>query len=194
MWLFANQIAGYGSLKQNNLMATYQSIRDTDHIIGNKDAPISLIEYGDFQCPHCGRAYPIIKNILQNLEGNLLFIYRHFPLSKVHPEARMAAVAAEAADRQGLFWEMYNMLFENQRQLKNDAIMRYAGMIGLNLEQFESDIQDEVLHKKVENDFLDGLKSGVNGTPTFFVNGEKYEDSWDGKRLEEYLHSLIVIR
>ena len=175
-------------------MATHQSIKDTDHIAGNKDAPILLIEYGDFQCPHCGRAYPIIKNILQNLEGNLLFIYRHFPLSKVHPEARMAAVAAEAADRQGLFWEMYNMLFENQRQLKNDAIMRYAGMIGLNLEQFESDIQDEVLHKKVENDFLDGLKSGVNATPTFFVSGEKYEDSWDGKRLEEYLHSLIVIR
>jgi protein-disulfide isomerase len=174
-------------------MTAFKTIQDTDHITGNKDAPISLIEYGDFQCPHCGRAYPIIKNILQNLEGSLLFVYRHFPLSKAHPEARMAAVAAEAADRQGLFWEMYNMLFENQRQLKNDAIMRYAGMIGLNLAQFESDIQDEALHKKVENDFLDGLKSGVNATPTFFVNGIKYEDSWDGKRLEEYLHSLIVI-
>src|SRR6187402_1339086 len=128
-------MAKQGSLKLPKPMAAYQSIQDTDHITGNKDAPISLIEYGDFQCPHCGRAYPIIKNILQNLEGNLLFVYRHFPLTKVHPEARMAAVAAEAANRQGLFWEMYNMLFENQRQLKNDAIMRYAGMIGLNLEQ-----------------------------------------------------------
>jgi protein-disulfide isomerase len=175
-------------------MTEYQSIQDTDHITGNKDAPITLVEYGDFQCPHCGRAFPIIKNILENLEGNLLFVYRHFPLSKAHPEARMAAVAAEAADRQGLFWEMYNVLFENQRQLKNDAIMRYAGMIGLNLEQFESDIQDEALHKKVENDFMSGLKSGVNATPTFFVNGIKYEDSWDGKSLEEYLLSMIVIR
>jgi len=175
-------------------MENYQSVQHTDHVTGNNDAPITLIEYGDFQCPHCGRAFPTIKNILDNFRGNLLFVYRHFPLTKVHPEARMAAVAAEAANKQGKFWEMYNVLFENQRQLKNDAIMRYAAMIGLDLAQFEADIQDENLYRKVEDDFLGGLKSGVSATPTFFVNGEKYEDSWDGKKLEEYLHSLILIR
>jgi protein-disulfide isomerase len=109
----------------------------------------------------------------------------------VHPQARAAAVAAEAADKQGKFWEMYNMLFENQRQLMNDAIMRYASLIGLDLKQFEADMQDDQLFKKVDDDFLNGLKVGVNATPTFFINGVRYEDSWDGKRLEEYLHSLV---
>lgn len=174
-------------------MAALQSVLDTDHITGNRDASVILIEYGDFQCPHCGRAYPIIKNILDKMEHSLLFVYRHFPLSKVHPEARMAAVAAEAANKQGLFWEMYNVLFENQRQLKNDAIMRYASIIGLDLARFESDIQDEHLHSKVENDYLNGVESGVTGTPTFFVNGSRYDDNPEGTRLQEYLHSLIYV-
>ena len=172
-------------------MSDHQIPEASDHFTGNQQAEIVLMEYGDFQCPHCGRAFPIIKHVLENFEGNLLFIYRHFPLSKAHPQARAAAVAAEAANRQGKFWEMYNMLFENQRQLMNDAIMRYAGMIGLDLKKFEVDMQDEQLFKKVDNDFLNGVKVGVNATPTFFINGVRYDDSWDGKRLEEYLHSLV---
>lgn len=158
---------------------------------GNSNAPIELVEYGDYQCPHCGRAYPIVKNIQGRFGDSLKFVFRNFPLTKIHPQAKIASVATEAAARQGKFWEMHDIIFENQKRLHNTAIMEYAGQVGLDLQQFTRDLDDAELIRKVEADFENGLRSGVNATPTFFINGEKYAYTWDEETLEQYIRAKI---
>ncbi len=145
---------------------------------GNPAAAIELVEYGDYQCPYCGRAYPIVKVIQQQLGDNLKFVFRNFPLTKIHPMAKIASVATEAAGLQGKFWEMHDIVFENQRRLYKRALLEYAQTIDLQLERFEFDLDNAELAKKVEADFESGLRSGVNATPTFFVNGEKFTGNW----------------
>lgn len=164
---------------------------DTDHVQGFKSAPIELVEYGDYQCPHCGRAYPIIKRIQEKFKDDIRFVFRNFPLSEIHPQATQAAVAAEAAGRQGKFWEMHDIIFENQQNLARHAILEYAQKIELELTKFEEDLADPVLLEKVESDFESGVRSGVNGTPTFFINGTKYVDSWDEWELSRNLNVLL---
>jgi len=158
-----------------------------DHVYGNPNAVIELLEYGDYQCPYCGRAYPIVKNIKEQLGDDLKFVFRNFPLTKIHPLAKIASVATEAAGRQGKFWEMHNIIFENQRRLFKSALLEYAKTIDLQIEQFELDLDSEALIQKVEPDFESGLRSGVNATPTFFINGEKYTGNWDGDELEIFI-------
>ena len=162
-------------------------VGNNDHMQGNKNAPIELVEYGDYQCPHCGRAYPIIKNLQEKLGSKLKFIFRNFPLSEIHPDATNAAVAAEAAGAQGKFWEMHDIIFENQLHLSDAHLMKYAASIGLDIAQFKTDFEESRAMEKVENDFESGVISGVNGTPTFFVNGERYNGSWEGEDLLKYL-------
>jgi len=164
-----------------------------DHIQGNSDAAIELVEYGDYQCPYCGRAYPIIKLIQQRFGDNLKFVFRKFPLSEIHPQAKKAAVAAEAADKQNKFWQMHDIIFENQQQLHQSALMEYAKLIGLDVEQFKDDLTNDELVKRVEDDLESGLRSGVNGTPGFFINGKKYDDSWDEDSLEAYIKAKITL-
>ena len=149
-----------------------------DNMQGNPAAAIELVEYGDYQCPYCGRAYPIVKAIQQQLGDNLKFVFRNFPLTKIHPMAKIASIATEAAGLQGKFWEMHDIIFENQRRLYKRALLEYAQTIDLQLEKFESDLDDAGLIEKVEADFESGLRSGVNATPTFFVNGEKFTGNW----------------
>jgi protein-disulfide isomerase len=153
-------------------------VSENDHLQGNKNAPIELLEYGDYQCPFCGMAYPIVKQLQSALGEKLKFIFRNFPLAKVHPQATISAIASEAAGLQGKFWEMHDMLFENQRHLNKTALSGYARELGLNLNQFEEDMLNEALAEKVEAHFYSGLRSGVNATPTFYINGEKYDQSW----------------
>jgi len=160
-------------------MSLRPPISGRDHKQGNPSALIELVEYGDFQCGFCGRAYPIVKNIQGKFPDDLVFVFRHFPLSTIHSHARLAALAAEAASMQGKFWLMHDMLFENQGELHLSALTAYAGFIELDVLCFEKDMEDEKLIEKVESDFESGIKSGVSGTPTFFINGEKYEGSWD---------------
>lgn len=167
------------------------AINSDDHIQGNKNAPIELVEYGDYQCPHCGRAYPIIKSIQKKLGNDLKFVFRNFALSESHPNAVNAAVAAEAASAQNKFWEMHDIIYENQQHLDDVALIKYAAKIGLNIEQFEADFETSKFLEKTESDFESGVRSGVNGTPSFFINGEKYEDDWSEEPLLEYLRSLI---
>jgi len=164
-----------------------------DHIQGNSDAAIELVEYGDYQCPYCGRAYPIIKLIQQRFGDNLKFVFRNFPLSEIHPQAKKAAVAAEAADKQNKFWQMHDSIFENQQQLHQSALMEYAKLIGLDVEQFKDDLTNDELVKRVEDDLESGLRSSVNGTPGFFINGKKYDDSWDEDSLEAYIKAKITL-
>lgn len=167
-------------------------VNSNDHIFGNPAARLELVEYGDYECPYCGRAYPLVKDIQQKLGDQLKFVFRNFPLSKIHPNAFFAAIATEAAGLQGKFWEMHDLIFENQRNLDTENILRFARAIGLDPERFETDTRQKSLAAKVEKDFESGLRSGVNRTPTFFINEKKYEGSWSGDQLLQYLRSQLT--
>jgi len=150
-------------------------VNDQDHKQGPDEANITLVEYGDYECSHCGAAYPIIKKIQKEFPTQVQFIFRNFPLSQSHPSALPAAVASEAAALQGKYWEMHDAIYENQRSLSPEGLFAMATTAGLDLEQFKSDIQDDKLLAKVEADFEGGVRSGVNGTPSFFINGTKFD-------------------
>lgn len=164
-------------------------VNEKDHVQGNPDAPVELVEYGDFQCSHCGRAYPEIKRIQKRLGKDLKFVFRNFPLTNVHQNAKHAALAAEAAAAQGKFWEMHDMLFENQQNLEDEDLIEYAEKIGLDVEEFKNDLENQAYMEKVESDFESGMRSGVNATPTFFVNGERYDDILNEESLLMYSRS-----
>jgi protein-disulfide isomerase len=162
-------------------------ISGRDHIQGPIDAPIQLLEYGDFQCPFCGQTHPVIKAIQQRLGDRLCFAFRHFPLTNMHPNAEHAAHAAEAAGAQRKFWQMHDLLFENQYALDDDDLARYASMLGLDASRLMSQVMGGVYSGRVREDFRSGVRSGVNGTPTLFINGIRY----DGERgLEVMLGAL----
>ena len=161
-----------------------------DHVQGASTATIELVEYGDYQCPHCGRAYPIIKAVQKVMGDEMKFVFRNFPLQEVHPNALNAAVAAEAAGAQGQFWEMHDIIYENQSHLDDASLIRFAQKIGVDVEKFETDFEKPEFLEKVESDFESGVRSGVNGTPGFFINGQKYNGSWEKADLLEYLQSL----
>ena len=160
-----------------------------DHIHGENSAIIELVEYGDYQCPHCKKAYPIVKRLQEKLGEKMKFVFRNFPLAKIHPEATMAAIATEAAALQGKYWEMHEIVFENQEQLDKSSLLQYALTLQLNMPQFEKDMARQELTHKVEADFESGIRSGVNATPTFFINGEKYNNGWEGDRMLVYIQS-----
>jgi protein-disulfide isomerase len=168
------------------------NVNNTDHVLGKENAPLEMVEYGDYECPHCGRAHPIVKDIIRQLGDHLKFVFRNFPLSNVHPHAVSAAVAAEAAALQGKFWEMHDIIFENQKTLEAEHLFLFAHKIGLDMERFKNDIQDPALNDKVEKDFYGGLRSGVNRTPTFFINGQKYDGDWSGNNLLNYLQTVLT--
>jgi protein-disulfide isomerase len=157
-------------------------VSSTDHILGNSNSPITLVEYGDYQCPSCGIAYPFIKRLMIQFYGELRFIFRNFPLREIHPFAMMAALATEAAALQNKFWEMHDLIYENQKDLDQNTILHYANILNLNLSKFINDNQSQSLLFKIEKEIEDGVRSGVNGTPTFFINGERlnnYHDNYE---------------
>lgn len=161
------------------------AISDSDWVKGNKGANLTLIEYSDFQCPACASYYPIVKQVMDNFSDKVAFAYRHFPLSQ-HKNAELAAITVEAAGRQGKFWEMHDAIFNNQKEWSENSnvkelFIKYAGEIGLNVEQFKPDIESGELKDKVKRDLNSGISAGVNSTPTFFLNAKKisptsYED------------------
>jgi protein-disulfide isomerase len=163
----------------------------TDHIQGTIKAPVTLVEYGDYQCPYCGQAYYIVKNFQKKLGESLRFIFRNFPLEDLHPHAFHAALAAETAGFRGKFWEMHDMLFENQRYLDDRSLAEYAQKIGLEKDQFEQDFANEWVRKKVAEDMTSGKAAKVDGTPYFFVNGRLFEGNWTTNEFLEYLESFI---
>jgi formate-nitrite transporter family protein len=153
-------------------------VSERDHVAGPDDAPVTLVEYGDYECPYCGMAYPIVKAVQRALGSRLRLVFRNFPLAEIHPHARHAAQAAEAAAAQGKFWEMHDMLFEHQQALEDADLVRYAEILELDTDQIARELEAGTYAKRVRDDFRSGVRSGVNGTPTFFVNGERYEGSW----------------
>ena len=156
-------------------MSLKLTVSNADHAQGNMDADLVVVEYGDYQCPYCGAAYPILKTLMSQFGDQIKFVFRNFPLSEMHQYARAAALAAEAAGLQGKFWEMHDAIYENQRALNEMLLMKLAEKLELNLPQFEEDIKSSKLAEKVDADFESGVMSGVNGTPSFYVNGKKFD-------------------
>jgi protein-disulfide isomerase len=150
-----------------------------DHSQGPDNAPLVLVEYGDYQCPHCGHAFPIVKRLQKALGEKLKFVFRNFPLSEVHPDALNAAKVAEGAALQGKFWEMHDKIYEQQQNLDVESLGDYAAQLGLDVEALNEAVGKASVEKKVETDFEGGVRSGVNGTPTFFVNGLRYDGDWE---------------
>ena len=150
-----------------------------DHVKGSANAQVTLVEYGDFECPHCGRAYPIVKEIQRRLGAELRFVYRHFPLRDVHPHAESAAEAAEAAGAQGQFWWMHDILLENQSQLDDLSLMSYAERTRLDVQRFAFELQGGTYSHRVQQDYVSGVHGGVQGTPTFFIDGIRHDLSFD---------------
>jgi formate-nitrite transporter family protein len=150
-----------------------------DHVDGPERAELELVMYGDFQCPYCTAAYPIVKRIRDQLAGRLLFAFRHFPLRHIHPDAERAAEASEAAASQGAFWEMYNRMYESRGALSREDLIGYAAELGVDAERVAEELDSEVHRPRVQRDVDSGLASGVGGTPTFFVNGRIHGGSFD---------------
>jgi protein-disulfide isomerase len=161
-----------------------------DHTKGPLDAPILLLEYGDYECPFCGQIQPIVREILRRLGDNLCFGFRHFPLTNAHPHSEHAAEAAEAAGAQGNFWDMHETLFDNQDSLEDVNLAEYAAELGLDAERLIREVLAAAYAPKIREDFKLGARGGVNGTPTFFINGERY----DGARGLEPLLAAITER
>jgi protein-disulfide isomerase len=158
-------------------------VSEADHRSGPDDAPVTLVEYGDFECPHCGAAYPIVEEVRAKMGARLRFVYRSFPLKEMHPHAIHAAEAAEAAGAQGKFWQMHAMLFEHQDDLEDEDLVQYAKALDLDGKRFASELASEAYAERIRKDFRSGIKSGVNGTPTFFINGVRYDGSWGASDL-----------
>jgi protein-disulfide isomerase len=149
-----------------------------DHVAGPADAPVTLVEYGDFECSYCGAAYPIVKALQRRLGDRLRFVFRNFPLAEMHPHAEHAAEAAEAAGPEGRFWPMHDMLYEHQARLEDDDLVGYAEELGLDGERVARALATGTYAERVQGDFLSGVRSGVNGTPTFFINGVRWDGAW----------------
>ena len=156
---------------------------ERDHISGSADGSIRLLEYGDYECPFCGEAQPIVKEIQRQLGDNLLFAFRHFPLTNIHPHSEHAAETAEAAGEEGNFWGMHDMLFQNQSALEDEDLAQYAVELGLDEKRLIREVTSDVYTPRIREDFKTGVRAGVNGTPTFFINGERYDGARDLKHL-----------
>jgi protein-disulfide isomerase len=161
---------------------------ERDHIEGVVNAPLTLVEYGDYQCPYCGAAYPEVKKVQKSLGAELRFVFRNFPLTNIHEFAMTAAETAEAAAVQQKFWPMHDFLYEHQATLGDPNVaLGYARKLGLDTQKFEREIAQHVYQKRIREDFMSGVKSGVNGTPTFYVNGVRHDGEAVAKALVEAL-------
>jgi protein-disulfide isomerase len=160
-----------------------QPVGPGDHILGSPGAGVAIVEYLDYECPYCARAHRVVAEVLERVGDQARYVPRHFPLSQIHPHALLAAQAAEAAAAQGRFWPMHATLFDNQFALDADSILVYADALGLDVPRFTRDLRSGAHLPKVQSDFKSGVRSGVNGTPTFFVNGDRLERQWDAPTL-----------
>jgi protein-disulfide isomerase len=156
-----------------------------DHTQGPATAEVTLVEYGDYECPHCGRAYPVVKKLQQHFGDSLRFVFRNFPLSEMHPMAESAAEAAEFAGAQGKFWEIHDGIYEHQSKLAPDLLVRLAKKNDLDIKAFTEALNHGTFRERVKADFSSGVRSGVNGTPTFFINGHRHDGPFDYQSLTD---------
>jgi protein-disulfide isomerase len=167
-----------------------------DHIMGSATAKVTLVEYGDYQCPFCGEAYAVVKRIQERYGEDLLLVFRNFPLPEVHPRAEFAAELAEAAGAQGKFWEMHDFIYENQGALRHDEVyLNFARTkLGLDAAKMAREVEGHVYAPRIREDFISGIRSGVNGTPTFFINGTRHDDSYEFTVMTEAIDSVLKKR
>ena len=156
-----------------------------DHALGASHAPVTVVEYGDFECPNCKQAAPAVKLLLERFPGRVRLVYRHFPLEEVHPHALQASLAAEAAAGQGKFWPMHDLLFDNQRHLKLPQLRGYAQRLELDMLRYDAEMEGELYLQRVREQVEGGERSGVRGTPTFFLNGTVQDVSFGLQALFE---------
>ncbi len=171
--------------KRPTLLAA--AVGTLDHVRGSADAPVTLVEYADFECPFCGRWFPELQRVLQDLGPRVRFVFRHFPISEQHPHAESAAEVAEAAGAQGKFWEMHDLLFPRQAALDAGHLLAYVRELELDAVRVERELEQEVYRARVRHDIESGLQSGVSGTPMFFINGRRHEEPGDARTLRAAL-------
>jgi len=167
------------------------AVSPSDHTQGPEAASVTLVEYGDFECPNCAQAYPAVKILRKHFGEHVRFVFRHFPLREVHPHAELAAEAAEAAGAQHKFWRMHDLLFENQLDLKAKRLRQFADEAELDLERYDFEINDHVHLQRVQEHIEGGTRSGVRSTPTFFVNGVLRDVSFGLERLQQAIDAEI---
>jgi protein-disulfide isomerase len=167
------------------------AVSERDHIRGSATARVTLVEYGDYQCPYCGAAYPIIEAICQALGEQLQFVFRHFPLAEMHPHAMPAAETAEAAAAQHKFWEMHDTLYTHQEALAYNDLVEYARSLGISPDLVQDALVEHPFEERVRSDFMNGVRSGVNGTPTFFIEGVRYDGPMEYDSLLAALQDVI---
>jgi protein-disulfide isomerase len=163
-----------------------------DHIRGPQDAPVTLVEYGDYECPYCAAAHPIVKEVEERMGDQLRFVFRHFPITTLHPNAEYDAEAAEAAGAQHRFWEMHDWIYEHQPGVGPTELRQAAALLGLDLDRFEEDLESRRFAARVREDFMSGVRSGVNGTPTFFINELRHDGGYDLESLLAALHRALL--
>lgn len=166
-------------------------VTSADHVQGPESAELTLTEYGDYECPYCGRAYPIVKRVQKHFGERLRFVFRNFPLSELHPHAEAAAETAEFAGARGKFWEMHDLLFENQERLGGPLFMELAEKLELPVTGLSHALEDKEYRTRVRGDFAGGVRSGVNGTPTFFINGRRHDGPFDFEFLVEAMEAAM---
>jgi len=171
--------------------ALSEPIGPQDHSLGPETAPVTLLEYGDYQCSYCGDAFPVLKNVQAKLGNKLRFVFRNFPMTKMHPQAFIAAEAAEAASAQGRFWQMHDKLYQNQDDLTPEGLATYADQLGLDMDRFLNDLKEGVYKSRIRHDFQTGVMSGVNGTPSLYIQGTRYDGPLDERNLIAYLKSCL---
>ena len=172
-------------VRRPTLLATDVGARD--HVRGSPEARVTLVEYADFECPFCGRAFPELQAVLREPGQRVRFVFRHFPVIEQHPHAEAAAEVAEAAGMQGKFWELHDLLFQRQRALDNDHLLSYVRELGLDAGRVELELERQVHRARVLEDIESGLRSGVSGTPMFFINGRRHEEPGDARTLRAAL-------
>ena len=161
---------------------------ERDHIRGPLEAPVTVVEYGDFECPYCGQAEPVVRELLRDF-GDVRYVWRHLPLNDVHPNTQLAAEASEAAADQGAFWEMHDLLLAHQNELRPNDLIRYADQLGLDVQRFTNDLRGQAGAARVAEDVDSADLSGVSGTPTFFVNGRRHYGAYDIDTLSAAVHA-----
>jgi protein-disulfide isomerase len=155
-------------------------VNDRDHVLGPPDAPVTLVEYGDYECPYCGMAYPIVESVRRRMGDNMRFVFRHFPLTQIHPHAQHAA-------------EMHGMIYKNQPALDDRDLILYAAQIGIPPEWAAAALRTHAFAPRVREHFLSGVRSGVNGTPTFFINGVRHDGGWDERSLLAAVQNAALV-
>jgi protein-disulfide isomerase len=167
------------------------AVNAKDHTQGDPKAPVTLVEYGDYQCPSCGQAYPIVKRLQKHFGKRLSFVFRNFPLTQIHQYAEPAAETAEYAGAHHKFWEMHDLLYENQERLDYDLLDELSQQLNLDPEELTRAMEAKQFEARVRADFSTGVRSGVNGTPTFFINGQRHDGSYDYESMVEAINLAL---